>query len=68
MTAWTKENLNSKERENMYIELGALFKDKKLTAPPHKLVPFCQYQEAVLKALSSDGKTGIKYILDMTKN
>ncbi|KOC61095.1 putative trans-2-enoyl-CoA reductase, mitochondrial [Habropoda laboriosa] len=68
MTAWTKTNINSKERENMFIELGTLFKDKKLKAPPHKLVPFCQYQEAVANALSTDGRTGVKYILDMTKS
>lgn len=68
MTAWTKNNLNSKEREHMFSELGALFKEKKLKAPPHKLVPFCQYQEAVVNALSTDGRTGVKYILDMTKS
>ncbi|XP_071870943.1 enoyl-[acyl-carrier-protein] reductase, mitochondrial [Bombus fervidus] len=67
MTAWTKLNMNSKEREKMFSELGALFKDKKLKAPPHKLVPFCQYQEAVINALHTDGRTGVKYILDMTK-
>ncbi|CAL7948641.1 unnamed protein product [Xylocopa violacea] len=67
MTAWTKANMNSKERETMFTELGTFFKDKKLKAPPHKLVPFCQYQEAVLNALSTDGKTGLKYILDMSK-
>ncbi|OAD57160.1 putative trans-2-enoyl-CoA reductase, mitochondrial [Eufriesea mexicana] len=67
MTAWTKANMNSLERESMFSELGALFKDKKLKAPPHKLVPFCQYQEAVTNALNMNGRTGIKYILDMTK-
>ncbi|XP_034179990.1 enoyl-[acyl-carrier-protein] reductase, mitochondrial [Osmia lignaria lignaria] len=67
MTAWTKANMNSQERINMYNELGALFRDKKLKAPPHKLVPFCQYQEAVTNVLNVNGKTGVKYILDLTK-
>ncbi|KAK1117055.1 hypothetical protein K0M31_016980 [Melipona bicolor] len=68
MTAWTKANMNSKERENMFSELGTLFKNKKLKAPPHKLVPFCQYQEAVINAIHTDGRIGVKYILDMTKS
>lgn len=68
MTAWTKANMDSKERLDMFNELGTLFKQKKLKAPPHKLVPFSQYQEAVVNALSIDGKTGVKYILDMTKS
>ena len=59
--------MNSQERINMYNELGALFRDKKLKAPPHKLVPFCQYQEAVTNVLNVNGKTGVKYILDLTK-
>lgn len=68
MTAWTKENMNSKERENMFNQLGILFRDKKMKAPPHKLIPFCQYQEAVINALNMNGRTGVKYILDMTKS
>ncbi|KZC05560.1 putative trans-2-enoyl-CoA reductase, mitochondrial [Dufourea novaeangliae] len=68
MTAWTKANMNSKERVNMFTELGTLFQQKKLKAPPHKLIPFCQFQEAVINALNIDGRTGVKYILDMTKS
>lgn len=51
----------------MFEDLAALFRDKKLRSPPHKLVPFTNYQEAVAKALSFDGRTGVKYILDLTK-
>lgn len=68
MTAWTKANMESKERLNMFDELTTFMKDKKLRAPPHKLVPFCQYQEAIENALNTTGKAGMKYILDMTKN
>ncbi|XP_076621133.1 enoyl-[acyl-carrier-protein] reductase, mitochondrial [Colletes latitarsis] len=68
VTEWTKKNMHSKERIDMFNELGLLFKDKKLKAPPHKLVPFCQFHEAVMNALNIDGKTGVKYILDMTQS
>lgn len=68
MTAWTQANIESQERDNMFKDLATLFKDKKLQPPPHKLVPFCEYQEAIGKALSFDGKTGLKYILDLTKS
>lgn len=67
MTAWTKKNMSSKERLVMFDELATFFKDKKLQAPPHKLVPFSQYEEAISNALNINGKTGVKYILDMTK-
>ncbi|XP_046812913.1 enoyl-[acyl-carrier-protein] reductase, mitochondrial-like isoform X1 [Vespa crabro] len=68
MTAWTKANMESKKRQDMYDELILFFKDKKLQAPPHKVVSFSQYQEAITNALNIGGKTGVKYILDMTKN
>jgi len=68
MTAWTQANTESQERDDMFKDLATLFRDKKLQPPPHKLVPFCEYQEAISKALSFDGKTGIKYILDLTKS
>lgn len=67
MTAWTQANAESKERMKMFRELADLFKEKKVQAPPYKLVPFCAYQEAVANALNMNGKTGVKYILDMTK-
>ncbi|XP_072760655.1 enoyl-[acyl-carrier-protein] reductase, mitochondrial [Anoplolepis gracilipes] len=68
MTAWTDANKESQEREDMFKNLATLFKDKRLQAPPHKLIPFCEYQEAIVKALSFDGRTGVKYILDLTKS
>ncbi|EZA61544.1 hypothetical protein DMN91_003781 [Ooceraea biroi] len=68
MTAWTKLNTESQERAKMFEDLAAFFRNKTLQSPPHKLVPFCDYQEAVAKALSFDGRTGVKYILDLTKS
>jgi len=67
MTAWTKENIGSQKRLEMYDELATLFKEKKLQSPSHILVPFSNYQEAVTKTLSFNGRVGAKYILDLTK-
>ncbi|XP_012267600.2 enoyl-[acyl-carrier-protein] reductase, mitochondrial [Athalia rosae] len=64
---WSKEHLESEERQLMYDELAQLHIAKKLKSPATKLVPFSNYQEAVSNALSLDGKTGVKYVLDMTK-
>lgn len=68
MTAWTKANMESQERTDMFEDLANLFKNKKLQSPPHELVPFSEYQEAISKALSFDGRTGVKYILDLRKS
>ncbi|KAL6259903.1 hypothetical protein P5V15_009814 [Pogonomyrmex californicus] len=68
MTAWTKTNMESQERVDMFKNLASFFMNKKLQPPPYKLVPFCEYQEAIAKALNFDGRTGLKYILDLTKS
>ncbi|XP_015595644.1 enoyl-[acyl-carrier-protein] reductase, mitochondrial [Cephus cinctus] len=67
MTAWTKAHMESKERTEMYNELEELINTKNLQAPPYKLIAFDKFQEAVLNALSINGKAGLKYILDMTQ-
>ncbi|XP_046484787.1 enoyl-[acyl-carrier-protein] reductase, mitochondrial [Neodiprion pinetum] len=66
-TAWTNSNTDSKERREMYDELAQLLISKNLKPPAAKIVPFNKYQEAVMNTLSIVGKTGLKYILDMTK-
>lgn len=68
MTAWTKANMESQERVNMFKDLASYFRDEKLQPPPYKLVPFREYREAIAKALSFDGRKGVKYILDLTKS
>lgn len=68
MTAWTKVNMESQEREDMYKNLADFFRNEELHPPPYKLVPFCEYEEAIAKALSFDGRKGVKYILDLTKS
>ena len=66
MTAWTKRNEKSLERWSMLKELGDMFARKELQAPVHKLVSLENYEEAVVKTLQRDGKTGVKYILDLS--
>lgn len=68
MTAWTKANMESKERIDMFNDLANYYKDKKLQTPLHKLVPFDEYQEVIASAVKFDGRAGVKYILDMTKS
>ncbi|XP_015114904.1 enoyl-[acyl-carrier-protein] reductase, mitochondrial [Diachasma alloeum] len=66
MSAWVKAHSNSQERWEMLDDLGKLFSSKKIQAPPHKIIPLSEYQEAVKNTLQLDGKTGIKYILDVS--
>ncbi|XP_014218199.1 enoyl-[acyl-carrier-protein] reductase, mitochondrial-like [Copidosoma floridanum] len=66
MTTWTNKNANSEERHKMLEELQQLFINKELKAPPHQLVSFCNYKEAVVNALKPGGQSNAKYILDLT--
>ncbi|XP_012289218.1 enoyl-[acyl-carrier-protein] reductase, mitochondrial [Orussus abietinus] len=66
MSAWYKKHYGSKEQIDMINEIAQLFKEKKLVVPPHKLVPLNNYREAIVNTLNAGGKTGLKYILDMT--
>ncbi|XP_011494968.1 PREDICTED: probable trans-2-enoyl-CoA reductase, mitochondrial [Ceratosolen solmsi marchali] len=65
MTSWTKDNFNSEERHKMYDELQNLFIEKKLQPPRYQLIPFNQYEEAVVNTLKVDSKNNVKYILDL---
>lgn len=66
MTAWTKKNQKSHQRWDMLEDLGKLFESKELRVPAHKIVPLSDYHEAIEKTLALDGKSGVKYILDMS--
>ncbi|XP_066597564.1 enoyl-[acyl-carrier-protein] reductase, mitochondrial [Prorops nasuta] len=68
MTAWSETHKNTQEKEDMYKDLAALFIEKKLQCPPYKIIPFSQYQEAMVNTLKTEGKQGVKYILDLTKS
>lgn len=60
--------MESKERIDMFNDLADYYKNKKLQTPLCKLVPFDNYREAIASAVSFDGRTGLKCILDMTKS
>lgn len=66
MTAWTNSHADTVERHRMLDELQQLFVEKKLQAPGYQLVPFTEYQEAVVNALKAGGQKNVKYILDLT--
>ncbi|XP_063984612.1 enoyl-[acyl-carrier-protein] reductase, mitochondrial [Diachasmimorpha longicaudata] len=66
MTNWGKTHSKSSERFEMLDDLGKLFAAKKLQPPPHKIIPLSEYLEAMKKTLQLDGKTGVKYILDLS--
>ncbi|XP_057321626.1 enoyl-[acyl-carrier-protein] reductase, mitochondrial [Microplitis mediator] len=66
MTNWKKAHGNSEENTKMFEEIGKLFETKKLQPPPYKIVPFSKYKDAVTNALNTDGKVGVKYIIDLT--
>lgn len=67
MTRWTKENLNSLERQIMFDELFKLVITGQLKGPVHELVPVSEYKFVLENALNLKGFTGKKYILDFTK-
>lgn len=64
MTRWTKENLESEARTKMYSEICSLMEEGKFRAPVHEMVKLEHYKEAVTAALSFNGFTGKKFILD----
>lgn len=66
MTAWNKL-ADDFSHDKMLSELVGLMCEGKLKAPVHKMVKFCQYEEALANALSSKGFTGCKYIIDFTE-
>lgn len=67
MTRWTKENLTTSERQNMFDELFKLVDADLLKGPVHELVPINEYKFVLENALSLKGFTGKKFILDFRK-
>lgn len=64
MTEWSKKNANSRERSEMFKEIIDLMKSTKLQGPVCKMVPFDQYQEALMNTMTVKGMIGKKYILE----
>lgn len=65
MTAWN-EKANPMDKDKMMSELIMLMCEHKLKGPVHKMVKFNDYEEALKNALTSQGFTGCKYILDFS--
>lgn len=66
MTAWNKQS-DEYMQNKMFSELVELMCTGALRAPVHKMVKFCQYEEAIANALNAKGFTGCKYIIDFTE-
>lgn len=64
MTRWTKENFNTDLRWKMFNDIVEMMIKGDITTPVHKLVPFNEYQEALMNTVSVQGFAGKKYILD----
>lgn len=63
MTQWN-ETADAATKNAMLDEVIRLMCEGKLKAPLHKMVKFCQYEEALGNALAPQGFLGLKYILD----
>lgn len=66
MTVWN-EKADPSEKDVMMSELIGLMCEKKLKAPVHKMVKFSKYEEAISNALSPQGFTGCKYVIDFSE-
>ncbi|KAJ2945615.1 hypothetical protein O0L34_g438 [Tuta absoluta] len=65
MTRWN-ERASPSEKDKMMSDLITLMCENKLKGPVHKMVKFDKYEEALGNALTSQGFTGCKYILDFS--
>lgn len=63
MTEWSKRHAEGNERYEMLNDLIELMKSNKLQGPACKLVPFNEYQEALMNTMTVKGMIGKKYIL-----
>ncbi|XP_041982504.1 uncharacterized protein LOC121735669 [Aricia agestis] len=63
MTAWN-EKATVDEKNKMFDDLVKMMCENKLKGPTSKMVKFANYEEALGNALSPQGFTGCKYILD----
>lgn len=63
MTAWN-EKADPNEKNKMLDDIISMMCEKNLKGPLHKMVKFENYHEALTQALTSQGFTGCKYILD----
>ncbi|XP_017770401.1 PREDICTED: probable trans-2-enoyl-CoA reductase, mitochondrial [Nicrophorus vespilloides] len=67
MTEWTKRNVDSPQRKEMFEELIKYMCEKKLHGPAYKMVEFQNFREALMNTMTIKGMIGLKYILDFEK-
>ncbi|XP_055693065.1 enoyl-[acyl-carrier-protein] reductase, mitochondrial [Lutzomyia longipalpis] len=67
MTRWTRENLNSPERSEMFRDLIEFIEKGDLQGPRAKIVPAKDFQGALRNAMAFQGFIGQKFILDFTQ-
>ncbi|CAH1118343.1 unnamed protein product [Phaedon cochleariae] len=63
---WFDQEKNFADRAKMFKDLISMLKNGQLKAPPHVMVNFERYEEALKNTLSKDGMVGKKYILDFS--
>ncbi|GAB0099976.1 Enoyl- [Sergentomyia squamirostris] len=68
LTRWTREHLNSPQREEMFRDLIAFIQAGEFQGPKAKIVPVRDYKDALANALAFQGFIGQKFILDFTQN
>ena len=62
-TRWNNEPKNEEARKEMLSELASLFLENKLVPPPHKLVNFENFLNALEDTMPSQGQVGAKQVL-----
>ncbi|KAG5891438.1 hypothetical protein JTB14_019917 [Gonioctena quinquepunctata] len=63
---WFDDDKNVLERAEMFKDLISMLTKRELKAPPHVLVDFESYKDAIKNTLSKEGMVGKKYILDFS--
>uniref|UniRef100_A0A6B2EKK3 Enoyl-[acyl-carrier-protein] reductase, mitochondrial n=1 Tax=Phlebotomus kandelakii TaxID=1109342 RepID=A0A6B2EKK3_9DIPT len=67
MTRWTRENLETPQREEMFRDLVKFIEEGDFRGPRAKIVPVREFREALANALAFQGFIGQKFILDFTQ-
>nr|XP_023025026.1 enoyl-[acyl-carrier-protein] reductase, mitochondrial-like [Leptinotarsa decemlineata]XP_023025027.1 enoyl-[acyl-carrier-protein] reductase, mitochondrial-like [Leptinotarsa decemlineata] len=61
---WSVNEKNNVERTKMYRDLISMILDGSLKMPPHVLVKFENYKDALIDVVSKGGMVGKKYLFD----
>lgn len=67
MTRWTRENIESPQRAEMFGDLVKFIQEGALRGPRAKIVPVKDFRNALATAMAFQGFIGQKFILDFTQ-